>query len=251
MSRGRIVVCDDDADLRDMVAEFLTRRGFTTVEADCADQLVERLNEAPADAVILDINMPGTDGLTALRDLRATGPHAKVPVVMLTAACDVTDRIIGLELGADDYLGKPVNLRELEARVKAVLRRSASEPAASAPAAAEAAVPAVETQPALSATVAVGRCTLDLEGAKLFGPEGEDIPMTAMEFALLKVFVRNKGRVLNRDQLLEQAHDRGWDPFDRSIDIRISRLRRKIEQNPQKPEVLRTVRGIGYVFGGD
>ncbi|MEM6848790.1 MAG: response regulator [Pseudomonadota bacterium] len=260
MSRGRIVVCDDDADLRDMVAEFLTRRGFAIAEADCAAQMVERLNEAPTDAVILDINMPGTDGLTALRDLRATGPHAKVPVVMLTAASDVTDRIIGLELGADDYLGKPVNLRELEARLKAVLRRTSTEGAApdaacdgatndTAEAAGEAGPGAAPAPPA-NQTVAVGVCTLDLTAAKLLSADGTDIPITAMEFALLKVFVRNKGRVLNRDQLLEQAHDRGWDPFDRSIDIRISRLRRKIEQNPQKPQVLRTVRGIGYVFGG-
>ena len=154
----------------------------------------------------------------------------------LTATAEVVDRILGLEMGADDYLGKPVDLRELEARLKTVLRRRTSSPA-------EAETGEIEGR------IPFGPCTLDLEAAQLFGPEGEEIQITAMEFSLLKVFANNRGRVLNRDQLLEQAHDRDWDPFDRSIDIRISRLRRKIEPNATKPEVIRTVRGIGYVFG--
>ncbi|MEL6219558.1 MAG: winged helix-turn-helix domain-containing protein, partial [Pseudomonadota bacterium] len=183
----------------------------------------------------LDINMPGEDGLSALRGLRAT--NNAVPVLMLTATAEVVDRILGLEMGADDYLGKPVDLRELEARLKTVLRRSVT-PEAEAP------KPAAK-----GGRQAFGPCTLDLDAAMLFGADGAEIPITAMEFALLKVFVENRGRVLNRDQLLEKAHDRGWDPFDRSIDIRISRLRRKIEPNAQKPEVIRTVRGVGYIFG--
>ena len=164
--------------------------------------------------------MPGEDGLSALRTLRATD---QTPVVMLTAAGEVVDRIIGLEMGADDYLGKPVDLRELEARIKAVLRRRAGEPQ--------------EEAAAASRTARFGAFTLDLDAAKLLAEDGTEVPLTAMEFSLLKLFAENRRRVLNRDQILEGAHDRVWDPFDRSIDIRISRLRRKIEPNPQKPQI--------------
>jgi two-component system phosphate regulon response regulator OmpR len=226
-----VVVCDDEEDVREMVGEYLERRGYSVSTAASADTLRGALSAAPVDAVILDINMPGEDGLSALRALRVEND---VPVLMLTAASDVVDRIIGLEMGADDYLGKPVDLRELEARLKAVLRR--------------------RTAPAPKAggeTVAFGPCRLDLAAARLYDAEGAEVPITAMEFSLLKVFAENPGRVLNRDQLLEQAHDRSWDPFDRSIDIRISRLRRKIEPNAAKPEVIRTVRGVGYVFSRD
>ena len=158
-----------------------------------------------------------------------------MPVIMLTAAGEVVDRIIGLEMGADDYLGKPVDLRELEARVKAVLRRKGDGAAKK------------ETAHSVN-TAQFGDYVLDIEAAKMRASDGSELPLTAMEFNLLKAFARNKGRVLNRDQILEQAHDRSWDPFDRSIDIRISRLRRKIEKNPEKPTIIRTVRGLGYVY---
>ncbi|MEM7668509.1 MAG: response regulator [Pseudomonadota bacterium] len=229
---AHILVCDDEADVREMLTEYLERRGFAVSTAGNADELRRAMTDAPIDAIILDINMPGEDGLSALRALRAEND---VPVIMLTATAEVVDRILGLEMGADDYLGKPVDLRELEARLKTVLRRRT--PAA----------PSQETP--VTGRVAFGPCTLDLESALLFDPDGAEIPITAMEFSLLKVFVENRGRVLNRDQLLDQAHDRDWDPFDRSIDIRISRLRRKIEPNASKPEVIRTVRGLGYIFG--
>ena len=231
---GRIIVCDDEPDVREMVGEYLERRGYVVATAANAAELRAQLESGPAKAIILDINMPGEDGLTALRSMRGGADHT--PVLMLTANSDVVDRIVGLEMGADDYLGKPVDLRELEARLKAVLRRGGPLAKAADGAAAE--------------EVAFGPCRLDLAGARLFGGDGVEIPITAMEFSLLKVFAENPGRVLNRDQLLEQAHDRSWDPFDRSIDIRISRLRRKIEPNAQKPEVIRTVRGVGYVFAG-
>lgn len=229
-----ILVCDDEEDVRDMVGEYLLRRGFMVSTASNATELRAVLEDKTIDAIVLDINMPGEDGLIALRSLRATNP---VPVIMLTATAEVVDRILGLEMGADDYLGKPVDLRELEARLKTVLRRGTSAPEEDVRAAQVAGI------------VQFGSCKLDLESALLFGPDGEEISITAMEFSLLKVFANNRGRVLNRDQLLDQAHDRDWDPFDRSIDIRISRLRRKIEPNAQKPEVIRTVRGLGYIFG--
>jgi two-component system phosphate regulon response regulator OmpR len=231
-NNGTILVCDDERDLREMLQEYLEKRGFSVRLAGSATELRESLEAAKPDLLVLDINMPGEDGLTALRSLRT---DSDLPVVMLTAAGETIDRIVGLEMGADDYLGKPVNLRELEARIKAVLRRRC------APAPANAA-------PGPGRTARFGDYTLDLESTKLLSPAGEEVPLTAMEFRLLKLFAENRSRVLNRDQILEQAHDRSWDPFDRSIDIRISRLRRKIERDPQKPSVIRTVRGIGYIY---
>lgn len=231
--QAHVLVCDDEPEVREMVGEYLTRRGFSVSIAAEAAELHALIAEKQFDAIILDINMPGEDGLSALRTLRV---EHDVPVIMLTATAEVVDRILGLEMGADDYLGKPVDLRELEARLKSVLRRRQA--------------PAIEATSAKpSGQVEFGPCKLDIDAAKLYSADGGEIPITSMEFALLKVFSENRGRVLNRDQLLDQAHDRDWDPFDRSIDIRISRLRRKIEPNPQKPEVIRTVRGLGYIFG--
>ncbi|MFD1157118.1 response regulator [Roseovarius aestuarii] len=234
-STSTILVCDDERDVREMLQEYLSKRGFNIVAAANSDELRARLDETDIDLILLDINMPGEDGLTTLRSLRTSN---QVPVVMLTAAGEVIDKIVGLEMGADDYLAKPVDLRELEARVKAVLRRKA-EPV-DKPTSGEA-----------PATAPFGEFTLDLTAAQLKTSGGDEVPLTAMEFNLLSLFARNKGRVLNRDQILEQAHDRSWDPFDRSIDIRISRLRRKIEPNPQKPQIIKTVRGIGYIYDPD
>ncbi len=233
MDTERIIICDDEAPLRRMLRDHLSECGYSIVEAANAVELMDRLGGDDCDLVLLDIRMPGKDGLTALREIRET---SKIPVMMLTAAGDVVDKVLGLEFGADDYLVKPVDLRELQARVRAALRRS------------EIQTDAQETQERLSGTVPFGTCQLDIDGARLFGPDGIEVALTAMEFSLLRVFVENRGRVLNRDQLLEQAHDRGWEPFDRSIDLRISRIRRKIEANPTKPETIRTVRGVGYVF---
>ena len=232
----RILVCDDEIDLREMLQEYLQKRGYEVHLAGDAEELRTVIESSVPDLVILDINMPGEDGLSALRRLRT---ESDLPVVMLTAAGETIDKIVGLEMGADDYLGKPVDLRELEARIKAVLRRRAGP--AEEP----------ETKTLTGQFVQFGDFRLDLEAAKLTDADEQDVPITAMEFRLLKLFAENRSRVLNRDQILEQAHDRSWDPYDRSIDIRISRLRRKIEKNPQKPTIIRTVRGIGYVFDPD
>ena len=228
----RILVCDDEPDLREMVGEYLAERGFATEAVHGAAALRAAVEARPPDLVVLDVRMPGEDGLSVLRWLRGRGD---VPVVMLTAVAGTVDRVVGLEMGADDYVAKPVDLRELEARVKAVLRRRAAPPEAQAPA---------------RRTRAFGPFALDLDGARLLDAEDRDVPLTAMEFALLRVFTENRGRVLSRDQLLEMAHHRGWEPFDRSIDLRISRLRRKIEPNPKHPTLIRTVRGLGYVHDG-
>ncbi|MCB4379213.1 response regulator [Synechococcus sp. MU1644] len=232
---AHILVCDDEIDLREMLQEYLGKRGYKVSGAAGGDELRDVLSVSPVDVIIMDINMPREDGLSILRSLR---PNDTTPVIMLTAAGDVIDRIIGLEMGADDYLGKPVDLRELEARIKAILRREAISGGAAA------------TKTDIHRAV-FGEYVLDKDAAKLLAPDGTEVQLTAMEYSLLKVFAENKGRVLNRDHLLEQAHDRSWDPFDRSIDIRISRLRRKLETNPEKPKIIRTVRGIGYLYDPD
>ena len=226
-----ICICDDETPLREMVAEYLDRNGFQTIQAGGAEELRAVLEGNDPDVLLLDINMPGEDGLSVLRSLQGqAGPR----IIMMTAAGETVDRIVGLEMGADDYLAKPVDLRELVARIRAVMRRSA---------------PAEPEDPQLAeGRIPFGKAWLDLEAAKLFDEDGEAIPLTAMEFNLLKLFATNRGRVLNRDQILEGAHDRAWDPYDRSIDIRISRIRKKIELNPAKPAVLRTVRGLGYIY---
>lgn len=229
----QILVCDDETHLREMVAEYLGERGYAVIEAGNGAELKTVLKSSAPDLIILDVNMPGADGLTVLRELRI---DSNVPVIMLTAASEVIDRVVGLEMGADDYVGKPVDLRELEARIKASLRRQNTNSVEQ------------DAKAKMKGTIRFGTCRLDLDAAKLFAADDNEIALTAMEFSLLRVFAENRGRVLNRDQLLEQAHDRGWEPFDRSIDLRISRLRRKIESNPEKPETIRTVRGIGYVF---
>lgn len=229
----RVLVCDDEVDVREMLAEYLSKRGFRVSAAGDAAELRRAMAEEPPALILLDINMPGEDGLSVLRNLRAE--RAGVRVIMLTAAGEVVDRIVGLELGADDYLAKPVDLRELAARIRAVLRRDEQPPAAAA-------------SPEPRQRHPFGKAWLDIEAARLEAEDGTEIPLTAMEFHLLKLFARNRGRVLNRDQILEGAHDQPWDPFDRSIDIRVSRIRRKIERNPQKPEVIRTVRGVGYIY---
>lgn len=232
--QNHIIVCDDEAPMRQMVGDHLGDCGFAITPARNGDELISLVRDNEPDLIILDVRMPGKDGLATLREIRQ---FSNVPVTMLTSASDVIDKVLGLEFGADDYLVKPIDIRELEARVKAAIRRS------------EIREEQTEERERISGTIQFGPCRLDLDGAKLYGADGNEIAITAMEYSLLRVFAENRGRILNRDQLLEQAHDRGWEPFDRSIDLRISRIRRKIETNPTKPEVIRTVRGLGYVFG--
>lgn len=233
-----ILVCDDETDLRETVGEYLEKRGYKVSLAENGVALQDILDrDDTVDAILLDIAMPGDDGLTVLRRLRA---ERSVAVIMLTAAGELVDRIIGLEMGADDYLSKPVDLRELEARIKAVLRRPDHLPAASGE--------AVGTVGDSTKKLSFAGMVFDPDGARLQKADGSVISMTAMEFQLLKVFVENRGRVLSRNQLLDLTHDSNWDAYDRSIDIRISRLRHKIEEDPSEPLLIRTVRGMGYVF---
>ena len=231
MSDGaHIAVVDDDEEVRGAVAEYLRRNGFSVSEADGAPALREVMASRPIDLAILDITMPGEDGLSLAREIRALGPAG---IIMLTARNDDVDKIVGLEVGADDYVTKPYNSRELLARVKAVLRRARSEGAAPA---------------TLGAEVQMGKCRLNLTTHRLYDSEGVEVPLTAMEYDLLRTFAENPNRVLSRDQLLDLAHDKDMEAFDRSIDTRIARIRRKIEPDPTRPDCLRTVRGAGYLY---
>jgi two-component system phosphate regulon response regulator OmpR len=230
-----IVVVDDEPDIREMLQDYLGRHGYLVRGAADAGELDRLLGERPAELLVLDLNLPGgEDGLDIARRLRK---GTRVGIVMLTARGDLDDRIRGLELGADDYVVKPVEPRELLARVRSVFRRLAAESARRGAQARTA-----------SRRVRFGRCELDLDAHRLTTAEGEDVPLTAMEFDLLETFARHPGQVLSRDRISELAHNRPWQPLDRSIDIRITRLRQKIERDPADPKVIRTQRGEGYLF---
>ena len=239
-----LLVVDDEAELRSLLAEYFGRHGFrVTTAANAAEARLSVTTEVPSMAIV-DINMPGENGLSLARWLRQTQP--RIGLLMLTTASESVDRIVGLELGADDYVPKPFEIRELLARVRAVLRRAAVPvaPAQDAVPVANAAPPGIPA----SRLVAFGACRLDLDERKLMDADGALIEITAAEFDLLVLFSRHPNRPLNRNQIMEQAHHRGWDVFDRSIDLRVMRLRRKIERNPDKPELIKTVRNFGYVF---
>lgn len=227
-----VLLVDDEPELRALLAEYFGRNGFTVLQAENAAVARALVAERVPDVAVLDINMPGENGLSLARGLREA--HPGMGIVMLTTAGEAIDRIVGLEVGADDYVAKPFELRELLARLRAVLRRlQLAAPATAAPD---------------SGRVPFGPCQLDVAQRKLFGADGAEIDVTAAEFDLLALFARHPNRPLNRDQIMEQAHNRGWDVFDRSIDLRVMRLRRKVERNPDKPEVIKTVRNVGYVY---
>ncbi len=238
-AKPEVLVVDDEPELRTLLAEYFGRHGYAVTTASDAAAARALLAELRPALAVLDVNMPGENGLSLARWLREA--HPRVGIVMLTTAGESVDRIVGLELGADDYIPKPFEMRELLARVRSVLRRLGEAPAATA------SVPATASD-ASTRRVRFGRCELDLDQRRLFGPEDVEIDISAAEYDLLALFARHPRRPLNRDQIMEQAHNRGWDVFDRSIDLRIMRLRRKIERNPDKPEVLKTVRNVGYVY---
>jgi two-component system phosphate regulon response regulator OmpR len=235
---GRVLIVEDDASVREMLAEYLRTHGYEVAQAERGTAMREAVEKTLPDVVLLDVNLPGEDGFALARFLRE---RYDVGIIMVTAAAEVADRVAGLEVGADDYVTKPFDLRELRARVKSIIRRMQARPqtAPSAP------VPNVA---ATSSRVRVGACALDLASHQLFASDGNELPLTSMEFDLLKAFVERPNQVLDRDQLLTLTRNREWEPFDRSIDIRIARLRRKIEHDPEHPQAIRTVRGAGYML---
>jgi two-component system phosphate regulon response regulator OmpR len=231
MPAERILIADDDSAIRESMGEYLQGHGYEVTLAEGGEAMRRAFAAGAPDVVLLDLNMPGEDGLSLARWLRA---EHDVAIIMVTGAGEVVDRVVGLEVGADDYLAKPFDPRELLARLKSVLRRTRGRGA-------QAAKPAGKR-------VKVGRCTLDLQTHQLLDAAGEELPLTGMEFDLLRVFAERPNQVLSRDQLLTHTRNREWEPFDRSIDIRIARLRKKIEADPEKPKTLKTVRGAGYIF---
>ena len=232
-NKQRVLVVDDEAEIREMLTEYLNSHGFEVMAAHSGKSMRELLAKQVPDVVLLDVNLPGEDGLTLARYIRE---RFDLPIIMVTD--EVVDRVVGLEVGADDYLTKPFDPRELRARIKSVLRRYQQAGTAAA----------TDTKGDTTQRVAFGRCTLDLDTRRLLDDKQQEIPLTSMEFDLLKIFAERPNRVLSRDQILNLTRNRDWDPYDRSIDIRIARLRKKIEADPDKPCTLKTVRGAGYMF---
>jgi two-component system, OmpR family, response regulator len=224
------------------VGDYLRMHGFTVSLCDGGASLRQLITQRMPDLIVLDLNMPEEDGLSVIRDLKQ---RSGVPIIMLTATASAIDRVVGLELGADDYLAKPCELRELLARIRSVLRRSTQGQQSQLTAAATANGTARASAPA---RVRFGTKWLDHEAQVLRDDSGNEHPLTASEYGLLKVFAANPKRVLSRDRLLELANARDAEAFDRAIDLRIMRIRRKIEPNPARPSVIRTVRGGGYLF---
>ncbi len=232
--KPHILIVDDDAEIRDLLSRFLSKHDFRVTTARDGREMRQALQDWAFDLVVLDLMMPGEDGLTLCRQIRT---DSSMPIIMLTAMGEEVDRIIGLEVGADDYMAKPFNPRELAARIKAVLRRVGG-------------LTAAETPESRTQRLAFAAFQLDPTTRTLARGDKEpgDIPLTAGEYDLLIAFVDHPRRVLNRDQLLDMARGRAAIPFDRSIDVQVGRLRRKIEDDPKNPALIKTVRGGGYMF---
>ena len=225
----QVLIVDDDEKLTTLLSEYLGRYGLSVRAASHPDDGLRLLRADPPDLVILDVMLPGMDGFAVCRRIRET---SRVPIIMLTARGDVTDRVVGLEIGADDYLAKPFEPRELVARIQAVLRRGA--------------------QPGGDERVTVGRLELNWS-ARSAHLDGEALTLTTAEFDLLGLLVRNRGRILSRDRIMDETRGVDWEAFDRSVDVLVSRVRQKLGDDPRQPAWIRTVRGAGYIFigGGD
>ena len=228
-STPHLLVVDDHRDIREPLARYLAKHGFRVSAAESAQAARRVLQAGAVDLVVLDVMMPGEDGLSLCRQLRAQGD---VPIVLLTALAEETDRIVGLEMGADDYVTKPFSPRELLARIKAVLRRAQ-------------ALPPRRGRPQ-GEQLRFDRWTLEVGRRELVGPDGVAVPLSTGEFLLLSAFLDHPRMVLSRDQLLDLTRGREAAPFDRAIDNQVLRLRRKIERDPKKPELIRTHWGGGY-----
>jgi len=220
----QVLIVDDDEKLTTLLSEYLGRYGLTVRAASHPDDGLRLLRADPPDLVILDVMLPGMDGFAVCRRIRET---SRVPIIMLTARGDVTDRVVGLEIGADDYLAKPFEPRELVARIQAVLRRGAPH--------------------AGDERVTVGRLELNWN-ARSAHLDGAPLTLTTAEFDLLGLLVRNRGRILSRDRIMDETRGVDWEAFDRSVDVLVSRVRQKLGDDPRQPVWIRTVRGAGYIF---
>lgn len=228
----RILIVDDDVEIRNLLGGYLSRFGMEAVGVNDGAEMKKALAESSFDLVVLDLMLPGEDGLSLCRSLRG---ESDIPVIMLTARGDPMDRVVGLELGADDYVAKPFEPRELVARIQTILRRARHER---------------ETENPEASDIAV-----EFEGWRLHrvlrqltSPEGMVVPLSNAEFRLLSVFIERPNRILTRDQLLDFARGRAMEVFDRSIDLLVSRLRQKLQDDPKNPKLIKTIRGEGYFF---
>ena len=228
------MVVDDDPVVRQLMEDYFSQHGFAVRQAASSDEARRLLAGARPDLVFVDIGLPGEDGLSLARHIRE---QFDLPIVMVSGAGEALDRIVGLEIGADDYVTKPFEPRELLARVKGILRRYQRVPdALAAPSTQRLPIPGFE---------------LDLDARRVFATRGGELTLTRMEFDLLQVLATHPNRVLSRDQLLNLTQNRDWDPYDRSIDISIARLRRKLGDPAEGPGMIRTIRGVGYMFVPD
>jgi two-component system phosphate regulon response regulator OmpR len=228
--KATILIVDDEPDVRDVLEEYFSAHGYAVIGAENAGAARAQAAQRTIDLALIDINMPGEDGLSLARHLRER--YAQIAIIMLTSASTVVDRVVGLEVGADDYVPKPFDPRELIARVKSVLRRTA----------------AAHRGDIGAERVRIGRCVLDLAGHRLTDESGAEVTMSPLEFDLLKALAQHPNRPLSRERILSLGRPREWDPFDRSVDLRVMRLRKKIEPDPERPRFIRTVRNEGYVF---
>ena len=232
-SPAHVLVVDDEPAIGDLIRNYLTRHGMRVSVAAGGEEMRRIMAEDPVDLVLLDLGLPGEDGLSLTRHIRT---HSNVGVIIVTGSGESVDRIVSLELGADDFVSKPFDLRELLARIRSVLRRTAAAAAAQAPARTE------------STGLRFAGWHLETQSRRLFAPDGTEVPLTTGEYELLKVFAENPNRVLSRDQLLQQTRNRDAGPYDRAIDMQIARLRRKIEPDAERPVLIKSVRGAGYIF---
>ena len=241
-SASHIAVLDDEIDITQLLANYLQSHGFRVTQLHNGPSLMALMDSDPADLVLLDLGLPGEDGFSIARRMRE---NWRCGLVIVTGRGDAVDKVVGLEVGADDYVTKPFDLRELVARVKAVLRRLAPSDATDASLPAPAPVSAA---PASSDRLRFAGWQLDLAARSLTNPQGQSVALTGGEFDLLCAFARHPGRVLSRDFLLEQTRGREAAPFDRTIDVQVGRLRKKIEADPDDPQIVKSVRGAGYIL---
>jgi len=230
-TQDHILVVDDDAETRSLLQQYLQRQGYRVTSAADGKALRGALLTGRPDLIVLDLMLPGEDGLQLCRDLRT---RSNLPVIMLTARGEETDRIVGLEMGADDYLAKPFNPRELLARIKSVLRRARALPE--------------NLEPDAVKSYRFAGWTLDPDTRNLTAPDGVVVPLSGTEFKLLRVFLAHPNRVLSRDQLIELMISREAGPFDRALDVQVSRLRQRLREDAREPRIIKTVRGEGYVL---
>ena len=230
-TQDHILVVDDDAEIRSLLREYLQKQGYRVTAVADGKALRAAVETSRPDVIVLDLMMPGEDGLSLCRSLRA---HSDVPIIMLTARGDETDRIVGLEMGADDYLAKPFNPRELQARIKSVLRRARTVPD--------------NLKRSEAGSYRFAGWTLDVATRNLAAPDRVVVPLGGAEFRLLRIFLDHPNRVLTRDQLIDFMLSRDAAPFDRAIDVQVSRLRHRLREDAKEPAIIKTVRGQGYVF---